>query len=265
MVRSAIEIVGLSHTFAGPQGPARVLSDVSLTISPGEIFTILGPSGCGKTTLLNIIGGFIEPSSGEVLVGARRVTGPGPDRGVIFQSYALFRWLTVQKNVEFGLKIRGVGRRERAEAARRYLTMVGLMDFHAHYPYQLSGGMKQRVAIARALAADPDILLLDEPFAALDAQMRELLQEELLRIWDKTRKTIVLITHSVDEAIFVSTRTCVMTARPGRIKKVIDVDLPHPRADYHVRTSRAFNEIKDSVLGLVREEVAVSVRGGPDG
>jgi len=255
MSQKAIEIVGLSHEFFGQAGASRVVEDIDLTIAPGEFLTIVGPSGCGKTTLLNIIGGFIRPTAGEVLVGGRPIQGPGPDRGVILQGYALFRWLTVQQNAEFGLRMQGRTRRDRTDVARHYLSLVGLDEFRSYYPYQLSGGMKQRVAIARALAADPDILLMDEPFAALDAQMREILQEELLRIWDKTGKTIFFITHSVDEAIFLSTRVCVMTARPGRLKRVTEVSLPQPRFDYHVRTTRAFNDLRESLLELVREEV----------
>jgi NitT/TauT family transport system ATP-binding protein/sulfonate transport system ATP-binding protein len=257
---TSITITGLSHSFEGPRGPIKVLEEVDLSISGGEFCALLGPSGCGKTTLLNVIGGFVEPAAGEVLAGSQPIVGPGPDRGVVFQSYALFRWLTVQQNVEFGLKILGVGRRARSERARQYLSLVGLDDFRSHYPYQLSGGMKQRVAIARALASDPAVLLMDEPFAALDAQMRELMQEELLKIWDKTRKTIVFVTHSVDEATFLATRICVMTARPGRVKRLIDVALPHPRPDFHVRTTREFNQIKETVLELVREEVLAVTR-----
>jgi ABC-type nitrate/sulfonate/bicarbonate transport system ATPase subunit len=250
-----IDITGLEHYFKGPLGTAKVLDGVDLAIGAGEILTVIGPSGCGKTTLLNVIGGFVKPDAGRVLVNGHLVTGPGPDRGVIFQGYALYRWLTVQKNVEFGLKIQGIGKKARSERARHFLSLVGLDEFRGHYPYQLSGGMKQRVAIARALAADPSVLLMDEPFAALDAQMRELLQEELLKIWDATRKTIFFITHSVEEAIFISTRVCVMTARPGKIKKILDIDLPHPRFDFHVRTSPEFNRCKEELLELVREEV----------
>jgi ABC-type nitrate/sulfonate/bicarbonate transport system ATPase subunit len=250
-----IDVSGLAHCFKGPSGTAKVLDGVDLTIGAGEILTVIGPSGCGKTTLLNVIGGFVRPDEGQVLVNGTAVNGPGRDRGVIFQGYALYRWLTVQKNVEFGLKIQGVEKRERRERARHFLSLVGLDEFRGHYPYQLSGGMKQRVAIARALAPDPSVLLMDEPFAALDAQMRELLQEELLRIWDTTRKTIFFITHSVEEAIFISTRVCVMTARPGKIKKLMNINLPHPRFDFHVRTSPEFNRCKEELLELVREEV----------
>ncbi|MDZ4820303.1 MAG: ABC transporter ATP-binding protein [Planctomycetota bacterium] len=260
MSDALIEVFGLTHYFDGPAGTHKALDNVSLEMVAGEIFAVIGPSGCGKTTLLNIIGGFVDPSEGEVRVHGERVRGPAPDRGVIFQGYALYRWLTVQENVEFGLKILGLGRKARAERARHYLALVGLDEFRSHYTYQLSGGMKQRVAIARALAADPEILLLDEPFGALDAQMREILQEELLRIWDKTRKTIFLITHSVEEAVFLSHRTCVMTARPGRIKQILEINLPQPRYDFHVRTSPQFNAYKERVLEMVREEVGSDSR-----
>lgn len=260
MTKELIRISGLSHSFQGPSGPIAALEGIDLSIAAGEIVALIGPSGCGKTTLLNIIGGFVSPTSGSVTVNGRGVCGPGRDRGVIFQGYALYRWLTVQENVEFGLKIMGMGRRQRAERARHHLAMVGLEEFGSHYPYQLSGGMKQRVAIARALAADPEILLLDEPFGALDAQMREVLQEELLRIWEKTQKTMVLVTHSVEEAVFLSDRAVVMKARPGRIKDVVRVDLPGTRLDFHVRTSPAFNSYKERMLELIREEVRPKFR-----
>jgi NitT/TauT family transport system ATP-binding protein len=258
----AIRLRGVSHGFDGPNGRGEVLRGIDIDITAGEFLTVLGPSGCGKTTLLNIIGGFVEADIGQVDVFGHSIDGPGPDRGVIFQSYALFRWLTVQKNVEFGLHRLKLSRGERSDVAMRYLSLVGLEEFRAHYPYQLSGGMKQRVAIARALAADPQILLMDEPFAALDAQMREILQEELLGIWQQTRKTVFFITHSVDEAIFLSNRVYVMTARPGRSKALIPIQLPEPRMDYRVRTTPEFSEAKERVLALVREEVGASSRRG---
>jgi NitT/TauT family transport system ATP-binding protein len=250
----ALSLDRVGHWFDGPSGRAQALSDVSLQIKTGEFFTVLGPSGCGKTTLLNIVGGFIEAKSGHVSIFGKPVSGPGPDRGVIFQSYALFRWLSVLKNVEFALHGRKLRKAERADIALEYLNLVGLRDFRHHYPYQLSGGMKQRVAIARALAADPKILLMDEPFAALDAQMREVLQEELLEIWQRTRKTVVFITHSVDEAIFLSTRICIMSANPGRTKALLSNELPRPRADYRARTTATFQENKERILGFIRNE-----------
>jgi NitT/TauT family transport system ATP-binding protein len=260
----AVSLDGVGHWFDGPSGRTQTLSDVNIRIKTGEFFTVLGPSGCGKTTLLNIVGGFIEAKAGDVAIFGEPVSGPGPDRGVIFQSYALFRWLSVLKNVEFSLHGRKLPKAERADVALQYLNLVGLKDFRHHYPYQLSGGMKQRVAIARALAADPKILLMDEPFAALDAQMREVLQEELLEIWQRTRKTVFFITHSVDEAIFLSTRVCVMSANPGRTKALLSNDLPQPRADYRARTTAAFQENKERILGLIRDEVHPNrIRGLP--
>jgi ABC-type nitrate/sulfonate/bicarbonate transport system ATPase subunit len=251
----AVSLDGVGHWFDGPSGRTQAVSEVNIQIKTGEFFSVLGPSGCGKTTLLNIVGGFIEAKAGEVSIFGKPVSGPGPDRGVIFQSYALFRWLSVLKNVEFALYGRRLGKAERADVALQYLDLVGLQDFRHHYPYQLSGGMKQRVAIARALAADPKILLMDEPFAALDAQMREVLQEELLEIWRRTRKTVLFITHSVDEAIFLSTRICVMSANPGRTKALLPNELPQPRADYRARTTAAFQENKERLLGLIRNEM----------
>jgi NitT/TauT family transport system ATP-binding protein len=251
----AVSLAGVDHWFEGPSGRTQTLSDVNIRIETGEFFTVLGPSGCGKTTLLNIIGGFIEAKAGNVAIFGEPVSGPGPDRGVIFQSYALFRWLSVLKNVEFALHGRKLAKAERADVALHYLNLVGLKDFQHHYPYQLSGGMKQRVAIARALAADPKILLMDEPFAALDSQMREVLQEELREIWQRTQKTVFFITHSVDEAIFLSTRICVMSANPGRIKALLPNDLPQPRGDYRARTTAAFQENKERIFGLIRDEM----------
>jgi NitT/TauT family transport system ATP-binding protein len=259
----AVSLDGVGHWFDGPSGRTQTLSDVNIQIKTGEFFTVLGPSGCGKTTLLNIVGGFIEPEAGDVAIFGKPVSGPGPDRGVIFQSYALFRWLSVLKNVEFALHHRKLPKAERADVALQYLNLVGLQDFRHHYPYQLSGGMKQRVAIARALAADPKILLMDEPFAALDSQMRELLQEELLEIWQRTRKTVFFITHSVDEAVFLSTRICVMSANPGRTKALLTNDLPQPRADYRARTTAAFQENKELILGLIRDELHPYRMRGP--
>jgi NitT/TauT family transport system ATP-binding protein len=259
----AVKLDGVGHWFDGPSGRTQTLSDVNIEIETGEFFTVLGPSGCGKTTLLNIVGGFIEAKAGQVAIFGEPVSGPGPDRGVIFQSYALFRWLNVLKNVEFALHGRKLAKAERADLAMQYLDLVGLKDFRHHYPYQLSGGMKQRVAIARALAADPKILLMDEPFAALDDQMREVLQEELLQIWQRTRKTVFFITHSVDEAIFLSTRIGVMSANPGRTKAMLANDLPQPRADYRVRTTTAFAENKQRILGLIRDEVQPNRIRGP--
>jgi NitT/TauT family transport system ATP-binding protein len=201
------------------------LDDVSLDITTGEFLSLVGPSGSGKSTLLDLLGGLSAPTSGEVLVDGRPVVGPGLDRAVVFQQYALFPWRTARANVEFGLEAKGVRRHQRQTIAREYLDLVGLSGFEDRYPHELSGGMKQRVAIARSLAYEPDILLMDEPFAALDAQTREQLQDELLRIWHATGKTIVFITHGIDEAVYLGQRVAVLSSRPGRITQLIDVDL----------------------------------------
>ena len=226
------------------------VENVNFRVEEGEFVCILGPSGCGKTTIVRIIAGLDSPTSGEVLVDGVPVRGPGKDRCVVFQEFALFPWRTVLKNITFGLENTGVPKDERERIARKYIRLVGLEGFENAYPHELSGGMKQRVAIARALAIDPDILLMDEPFGSLDAQTRNLFQEELLRIWYETSKTIIFVTHSVDEAIFLADKILIMTARPGKIKKEIDVDLPRMRN----RTSKEFNEIRSCVLDELRQE-----------
>jgi NitT/TauT family transport system ATP-binding protein len=202
------------------------MENVSLDVQAGDFVCLVGPSGCGKSTLLDLLGGLTTPDTGRVLVDGVPIAGPGLDRGIVFQQYALYPWRTALGNVEFGLEAKGIGRRERAQLARTYLDLVGLSGFEGRYPHELSGGMKQRVAIARSLAFDPDILLMDEPFAALDAQTRESLQDELIRIWRRTGKTIVFITHGIDEAVFLGQRVAVMSSRPGRITTVLDVELP---------------------------------------
>jgi NitT/TauT family transport system ATP-binding protein len=252
----SIEIIGLTHQYVGTDGQLiTAVKDISLSVTDGRFMSIVGPSGCGKTTLLNIVAGFIATSSGSVLIDGKAISGPGPDRGVVFQSYALFDWLTVRENIEFGPRMAGVKARERSKRADTFLSMVGLRKFANRYPYELSGGMRQRVAIARALANDPEILLMDEPFASLDAQTRELMQEELLKIWETTGKTILFITHSVDEAIYLSTDVAVMSYRPGRIKQMFSVALPYPRADYSIRTDERFLQLKIAITELVREEI----------
>jgi NitT/TauT family transport system ATP-binding protein len=253
---SRIEILGISHRYIDNTGNTiTAVDDVSLEIQSGHFMSIVGPSGCGKTTLLNIVAGFIPATTGVVRIDGSVVTGPGPDRGVVFQSFALFDWLTVRQNIEFGPRMAGVDRIKRAERADMYLSLIGLRRFSERYPYELSGGMKQRVAIARALANDPDILLMDEPFAALDAQTRELMQEELLKIWEATKRTILFITHSIEEAVFLSTEVAVMTHRPGNIKRLFAILIPHPRS-YSVRNSPDFMQLKTFIHGLVREEIA---------
>src|SRR5262245_56244090 len=253
-MRPKIEIAGVSHTYARGRELIPAFEALALSIAPSEFVSIVGPSGCGKTTLLFSIAGFIQPSQGEVLIDGKPVAGPGRDRGIVFQSFALFNWLTVRENVEFGPRMRGVAASERRKRSDDLLAMVGLSRFGDRYPYELSGGMKQRTAITRALANDPDVLLMDEPFGALDAQSREIMQEELVRIWETTRKTVVFVTHSIDEAIYLSSRVVVFTSRPGRVKYILEVNLPEPRYDPHIRTSQEFVASKDSILDLVREE-----------
>lgn len=240
---------------AGNKAKLLVLDDFNLQVREGEFLSILGPSGCGKSTFLNILAGLDKHDSGQILVDNQPVNDRSFDRGMVFQGYALFPWRTVLENVEIGLQIRGLNKKERKEIARYYLTMVGLSAFANRYPHQLSGGMKQRVAIARVLAYQPGIMLMDEPFAALDAQTRETLQLELIRIWEADKKTIVFITHSIDEAILLSDRVAVMTARPGKIKEIIDVALPRPRTE-DIRNSTEFAQIRQYAWSLIKDEVS---------
>ncbi|MDY6931945.1 MAG: ABC transporter ATP-binding protein [Halobacteriota archaeon] len=223
------------------------IEDASFVVEDGEFVCILGPSGCGKTTLLRMIGGLDDITGGEIILGDRSVSGPGSDRGFVFQEYTLFPWRNAQKNVEFGLEIQGVDRVEREKIAERYIDLVGLKGFVDRYPKELSGGMKQRVAIARALASNPEILLMDEPFGALDAQTRNLMQVELLRIWEKEHKTILFVTHSVDEAVFLADRVFVLTTSPGKIREIIEINVKRPRK----RTDTEVNRIRDKLLSLL--------------
>lgn len=242
----------------GAKGATEVLREFDLDIREGEFLALLGPSGCGKSTFLNILAGLESYDGGSLHLDGSQVRGVSKNVGVVFQSYALFPWLSVQKNVEVGLKVRGVPTAQRRETSGRILKTVGLESFAHHLPHRLSGGMRQRVAIARSLAYDPEVLVLDEPFAALDAQTREFLQNELLRIWEsgERRKTILFVTHSIDEAIFLSDRIAVMTKRPGRVKDVIDINLPRPRDD-DSRASAEFGRIRGRVAQILKEEVEV--------
>ena len=230
------------------------LSATDLDVAENEFITILGPSGCGKSTLLRIVAGLDRQTAGEVLLDGQRIEGPGADRGMVFQSYTLFPWLTVRDNVCFGLREKGLPRAQQLEIAQAFLGKVGLGGFEHHYPKQLSGGMQQRTAIARALANGPRILLMDEPFGALDHQTRELMQELLLGIWEAQKKTVLFVTHDIDEAVFMAGRVVVMSARPGRIKLDRRVDLAHPR-HYSVKTSSAFAALKSELTESVRMEV----------
>jgi NitT/TauT family transport system ATP-binding protein len=248
-----IEIKNVSHTFHGEAGSVPALADINLSIEPGEIFCVVGPSGCGKTTLLNMIAGLARAEHGDILVNDRPVVRPHPERGVVFQQYALFPWMTAQANVEFGLRLQKVPRSERGDIARRYLGLVGLGGFEKAFPRELSGGMKQRVAIARAYAVRPRVLLLDEPFGALDAQTRAALQEDLLRTWATERTTIFFITHDVDEAVFLGHRVAVMTARPGRIREIVPIGIEHPRTQ-DTKLSPAFAGLRNHIWKEVFEE-----------
>ncbi|MCU0884159.1 MAG: ABC transporter ATP-binding protein [Beijerinckiaceae bacterium] len=257
MNKLSIEGVGKLFAARGGAEPTRALMPTTLDIADKDFITILGPSGCGKSTLLRIVAGLETASEGRVLLDGRPVTGPGADRGMVFQSYTLFPWLTIIENIAFGLRERGVAEAQRLDVARRWAQQVGLKGFENHYPKQLSGGMQQRTAIARALANDPEILLLDEPFGALDNQTRALMQEMLLGIWEREAKTVMFVTHDVEEAIFMASRVVVMSARPGRIKADIAVDLPHPRP-YTIKTSAAFVALKERLVEEIRAEVMAS-------
>jgi NitT/TauT family transport system ATP-binding protein len=238
-----ISIEGVSKRFETSRDRQHLaLSDISLSVARGEFVSILGPSGCGKSTLLYIVGGFIGQSSGAVIVNDKPVTGPGPDRGPVFQEFALFPWKTVLGNVMYGLEQRGAPKAEALARARELLAMVKLSGYEKFYPKELSGGMKQRVAIARTLAYRPNILLMDEPFGALDAHTRTKLQNDLLGIWEKDRKTVLFVTHSVEEAVFLSDRVVMMTSSPGRIKDVITIDLPRPRERAELLLNRRYQD-----------------------
>ena len=252
MAKLRIENVALRFTPRSGQ-PLTALENISLDVEENEFSVIAGPSGCGKTSLLRLVAGLIRPSEGAIYLDGQPVAKPGKDRGMVFQSYTLFPWLTVRENVEFGLKVAGVAAAERARVAGHFISEVGLEGFEGAYPKQLSGGMMQRVALARALANDPAILLMDEPFGALDSQTRSLMQELLLNIWEHAHKTVLFITHDIDEAILLGDRVYVMTARPGRIKEMIEIDIPRPRV-VDVLTSERFIMLKRRVMGLIHEE-----------
>ncbi len=251
-----LEIRDLRKDFSGAAGPVTALEGIDLDVDEGELAVIVGPSGCGKSTLLNIVAGLEHGTGGEARIDGHPITGPGADRGMVFQSYTLFPWLSVRENVEFGLRIKGVPKAERAETARRYLGLVGLADFENALPKELSGGMKQRVAIARVLANQPRMLLMDEPFGALDAQTRLVLQELLLGIRAQERSTVLFITHDIDEAILLADNVYVMSRRPGRLKARIPVDIPRPR-DHRVTVSADFAAVKARIMELLWEEITV--------
>ncbi len=257
-----LETRGLSKTFVkATGGQVEALRDISLQIQEGEFVCIVGASGCGKTTFLRILDGLIDQTAGEIALDGHQVTRPGPDRGFVFQSDSLFPWRTVLDNVVFGLEVQGKPRKQSVERAMENIKLVGLGGFERNYPHELSGGMRQRGAIARALATDPAVLLMDEPFAALDAQTREIMQQELLRIWNRDRKTVIFITHQIDEAIYLADRVFVFTVRPGRVKTVIPVPFQRPR-HLDIKRTPEFIGYVDQVWKLIEEEVRASVMAG---
>lgn len=256
-----LEIIGLRQEFHRDSRVVTAIDRFDLAVEQGEFIAIVGPSGCGKSTLLHIIGGFESPTAGSVLLHSRAISEPGRDRGMLFQDLALFPWRSVIGNVGWGLEVQGMPKGQRIEIASRYIEFVGLSAFRDAYPNELSGGMKQRVALARLLAFEPEILLMDEPFGALDAQTRELMQDELTRIWsaavDGGRKTVLFVTHDIDEAIYLADRVILFTARPGKLKRDIQIDLPRPR-EATVRTSPQYTRYRNQIWDLLREEVLAS-------
>jgi NitT/TauT family transport system ATP-binding protein len=259
--KSTIVLENVGKTFHTPGSKAgaetfQALSGVDLAVRKDEFVSFIGPSGCGKTTLLRIIDGLIPPDEGRVLIDGQEVREPGTDRAMIFQHFGLLPWKTVLENVSFGLKLQKVPRNERLEKARHYVDLVGLSGFESYFPHQLSGGMQQRAGIARALCTDARILLMDEPLGAVDAQTRELMQEEILRLWQREKRTVIFITHSIDEAVYLSDRVIIMTTRPGRIDQAIQVDLPRPRWDYDVRSDKRFIEVRHFAWDRLKSYIA---------
>lgn len=263
MTDAIISVRALDHEYRPERGrPVLALNNISLDVRPGEFLSLLGPSGCGKSTLLYLIGGFMPLQKGEIVVNGKPVVAPGPDRGVVFQNFALFPWKTVKQNVLYGLEKQGLERGEREERARRYIEMVHLNGFEDNYPSQLSGGMKQRVAIARTLAREPSILLMDEPFGALDSQTRTIMQDELLAIWRRSPLTVIFVTHDVREAVLLADRVAVMTARPGAIKTIVETRGEADLGADEIMRRPDFTEKVDLLWGLVREEAVAAGAGG---
>lgn len=250
-----IQATNVRLTFASKnRAPVTALKEFSLEVATGEFVSIVGPSGCGKSTFLNLLLGLLRPDAGEMRLNGTQIAGPGQERAMVFQEFGLLPWRTVLANVELGLELKGVPVAARRSRAMELIQMTGLAGFETHYPHELSGGMKQRVGLARALATDPQVLLMDEPFAALDAQTRDLMQTELLSVWERTRKTVIFVTHSIEEAAYLSDRVIVMTARPGRAKTVLRINLGRPR-EYEMRLSAEFNEIKAEIWSALKEEL----------
>jgi NitT/TauT family transport system ATP-binding protein len=255
-----IEVRNFSLSYDSIEGPVQAVTDTQIHVMPGEFVSIVGPSGCGKSTLLNAVAGFLKPTTGIVTVDGEKVNGPSAERGMVFQQYSLFPWKTVRENVEFGLKMRGMPRSQRERAARTLLGLAGLEAFEKHYPEKLSGGMKQRVGIVRALATGPKVLLLDEPFGALDAQTRVIMQQILTNMWQRLKISVLFVTHDIDEAIFLSDRVYCMTARPGSIKAEIPIPLERPRQQAMMMSSE-FLALRRGLMSLIREE-SIKAMGG---
>jgi NitT/TauT family transport system ATP-binding protein len=253
MTSIALQASGIRKRYAKDGRVLEVLDIESFTVREGEFITVIGPSGCGKSTFLHIIGGFIPADGGTIRVYGNAVSGPGPDRGMMFQEFALFPWKTVAGNVAWGLEAQGMAKAQVEPIVQKYLDIMGLADFRNHYPAEISGGMKQRAALARVLAFDPKVLLMDEPFGALDAQTRETMQEEVTRIWERTRKTIVFVTHDIEEAVYLGDRVVVLSARPGRIREEVKIDLPRPRS-LEVKKSLQCHEYRNTIWDLIRQE-----------
>ena len=250
---NALEASGVVKRYERNGKSLPIVEIAEFAVREGEFITVIGPSGCGKSTFLHIVGGFIPPESGSIRVYGKEVSGPGPDRGMMFQEFALFPWKSVAGNIAWGLEAQGWEKQRIEETVNKSLDMIGLADFRNHYPAELSGGMKQRAALARVLAFDPKVLLMDEPFGALDAQTREVMQEELMSLWERTKKTVVFVTHDIDEAVFLADRVVVLTARPARIREEIKIDLPRPR-DIAVRKSVKCLEYRNYIWDLIRSE-----------
>jgi NitT/TauT family transport system ATP-binding protein len=260
VAKGHIELRDIGVRFTQNGAALDAVRGVTLDVKPGEFVSVVGPSGCGKSTLLNIVAGFLKPSAGGASVDGQPISGPGADRGVVFQQYSLFPWMKVRENVEFGLKMQGMGRSERETKARTLLGLAGLLSFENHYPDQLSGGMKQRVGIVRALATGPQVLLMDEPFGALDSQTRVVMQEILTNMWQQLRLSVLFITHDIEESIFLSDKVYVMTARPGRIKAEIPIPLPRPRTP-EMTSSPTFMALHRQLKTLIREESLAAMGG----
>lgn len=261
MTAEYIQAKNVNLTFTPPnRAPVTALQEFDVAVAEREFVSIVGPSGCGKSTFLNVLLGLIKPDSGEMSIHGKRVAGPGRDRAMVFQEFGLLPWRTVEDNIGLGPELRGVPKKQRRERCRHFIDMVGLSGFEHHFPHELSGGMKQRVGIARALMSDPDVLLMDEPFAALDAQTRDIMQAELLRIWQEAKKTVLFVTHQIEEAVYLSDRVIVMTKRPGRTKSILKIPLARPRG-YEMRVTPEFNELKLRIWNELKDEI--DSQGGP--